>query len=199
MARTRCDMKTMSPFDAYLMRINPALVKSGAPVHIKAPMMAYALSDDVRKHAYWKVWLRRDKCETEFAKSGVLLDHAIHPVTLTMPLYMFEEYMRQPDTHFFDDYMAWVNVESSILQEYTERSIELGKQNKLCYGRMLVTNVADGHAYYLVTKATRAHVYFEHLRFGDAYHDAVISSFDGKMPRAQFERMLSVPRLMDIV
>lgn len=151
----------------------------------------YSLSEDIYKHPYWDVDDSEYDAETvkQFGLGNVILNHAIHETSLLMKRETFERFMKSPGTEIFEDYMDWMKISDRIEEEYMKRSEEIEGSGKLGYGYIFTTPVADGCAYYIVTQATPKTVRFEHLCFGDAYHDQIIGSMGGKMSRKVFNQI----------
>lgn len=180
---------TPTALEAYVASLG--LEKYSGTFQLNVPLLGYTLSKDVKEHSYWEVvtssW---DKEANEaFANGNVILNHAFHAISLIMEKGMFEKYLKHPQTVIFKDYSVWSQTERKIEGEYQDRSEKIEESGTLAPGYIFKSGVADGDACYIVTKVTKASVFFEHLHFGDGYRDTAIESFDGKMPRKQFDRI----------
>jgi hypothetical protein len=178
------------PLEAYLATLGLTRFKNVFQFNV--PLLGYnGLSKDVKGNSYWEVdtssW--DEEVTREFENGNVILNHAFHPIYLVMPKSQFEKYLKHPQTVIFKDFDGWYKIERQIEETYQDRSEKIEESGTLAPGYIFSTGVADGYAKYIVTKVTKASVYFEHLHFGDGYRDMTIESFGGKMSRSQFDRI----------
>jgi hypothetical protein len=175
------------PLEAYLDTLG--IGKWFNTLNFNVPLLGYKLSPDVKNNSYWNVdtssW--HDDVMQEFDNGNIILNHAIHDdVSIIMRKSQFEKYVQHPDNKIFKDFNEWWATEKKIEEEYYKRSDAIEASKVLKPGYIFYTSVADGNAIYIVTKLTKASVFFEHLHFGDGYRDQTIESFQGKLSLKQF-------------
>lgn len=135
----------------------------------------YKLSKDSIKYPYWRfddsIF---DNDVVKLWEDGyVCLNHAITPERISILRESFEKILSSCKryNYSFDGPDSWPKKEDEIFEEMEKISEKISASGILKPGYMFRIGVADGCAYYVVTKVNKKSVHVELRTFYDAYHD----------------------------
>jgi len=129
-----------------------------------------------------------DETEREWAKGNAIIEDALTGQLYRVPLAKFAI---SPIERDYESGNPWETEYSKFVEAEFEKAQAASKELKgLQVGKLFNTGVADGYAYYVVTKVNKRTVQVEWRGFGgDRYADQVLG-YGGSFPRAVIERLV---------